>query len=165
MCRYTVVTESLFSVCAPHFITQTLLIVIFPLPFVYMWVTGQGQNTYSIKKMEDTFFGDLRMRPGVKYVFCHCGDCEHALVFTQMFRATISDCRIPAGCVFGCGCECGCGCGCGCGCRRVCMYGWVSEYHFGCTDVLMATREVCRFVSPARFYFHAHKRAQKHTLL
>ena len=45
------------------------------------------------------------------------------------------------------------------------MYGWVSEYHFGCTDVLMATREVCRFVSHARFYFHAHKRAQKHTLL
>ena len=59
--------------------------------------TPPGQAAYAVKKMEDTYLGDLHVRPGVKYLFCHCGDCEHAMVFTQIFRATPRDRLIPRG--------------------------------------------------------------------
>ena len=58
-------------------------------------VTPQGQPEYAVKKMEDTLLGDLSLRPGVTYLFSHCGDCEHALVFTQMLRPTARQRRVP----------------------------------------------------------------------
>ena len=58
-------------------------------------VSPPGQAAYSVKKMEETFLRDLSVKPGVKYLFCHCGNCEHALIFTQISRATEQDRLLP----------------------------------------------------------------------
>ncbi len=34
--------------------------------------------------MQDTTFGELRLRLGSQYLYQHMGDCRHVLVFTEM---------------------------------------------------------------------------------
>lgn len=43
-----------------------------------------GLGIYCSKKMEDTTFEDLSLRIGMPYLYCHRGNCEHIMVFTDV---------------------------------------------------------------------------------
>eukprot|EP00771_Trimastix_marina_P004157 gnl/Trimastix_PCT/898.p1 GENE.gnl/Trimastix_PCT/898~~gnl/Trimastix_PCT/898.p1 ORF type:complete len:351 (-),score=112.88 gnl/Trimastix_PCT/898:17-1069(-) len=46
--------------------------------------TQPGLGVFAQKKMEDTTFLDLTLRIGAPYLYCHQGNCEHAIVFTEI---------------------------------------------------------------------------------
>eukprot|EP01138_Halocafeteria_seosinensis_P015325 gb/GECG01015641.1/.p1 GENE.gb/GECG01015641.1/~~gb/GECG01015641.1/.p1 ORF type:complete len:405 (+),score=40.75 gb/GECG01015641.1/:1-1215(+) len=50
-----------------------------------------GWGLLESKAMEKTRFNDLTMRLGAHYLFCHQGDCQHILVFTDMRTVTRID--------------------------------------------------------------------------
>jgi len=43
-----------------------------------------GLGLFTKKKMEETQFKDLNIRLGFPYMFCHQGNCEHVVIFTEM---------------------------------------------------------------------------------
>lgn len=43
-----------------------------------------GLGLLNSKSMEETTFADLNIRLGYPYLFCHQGNCEHLVVFTDM---------------------------------------------------------------------------------
>lgn len=40
-------------------------------------------GVYMAKKMEETRFRDLSICLWKNYLYCHCGDCQHQIVFTD----------------------------------------------------------------------------------
>ena len=43
-----------------------------------------GLGLFTSKRMEDVVFEDLRVKLGYPYLYCHQGNCEHLLIFTDM---------------------------------------------------------------------------------
>ncbi len=56
---------------------------------VFVWAFRRGHcsgwGEVSTRTMEGTRFGDLVLRLGAHYLFRHHGDCEHLMVFTDMW--------------------------------------------------------------------------------
>lgn len=58
---------------------------------VLRWVRGEGVTrkrpsgwgSFQRSTMEGITFADLKVRLGAHYLYCHQGDCEHILVFTD----------------------------------------------------------------------------------
>jgi snRNA-activating protein complex subunit 3 len=46
--------------------------------------THPGLGLYQRKNMEEVIFSDLSIRLNQPYLFVHKGDCEHAIVFTDL---------------------------------------------------------------------------------
>ncbi|MBN3303795.1 SNPC3 protein, partial [Amia calva] len=51
-----------------------------------------GHGELRTARMEDTKFNDLKIKIGFPYLYCHQGDCEHVLVFTDIRLAHRDDC-------------------------------------------------------------------------
>ena len=51
-----------------------------------------GLSLLSTKTMEDTKMCDLNIRLGYPYLYCHQGNCEHLLIFTDMRLTLIPSC-------------------------------------------------------------------------
>lgn len=41
-------------------------------------------DTFKTADMHNTRFVDLKLRLGFPYLFCHCGECEHLIIFNQI---------------------------------------------------------------------------------
>ncbi|EGC34328.1 hypothetical protein DICPUDRAFT_35181 [Dictyostelium purpureum] len=54
--------------------------------FILDWLNEKNRATHQLKekKMEDTYFRDLKISLGEKYLYCHQGSCEHFIVFEQL---------------------------------------------------------------------------------
>jgi len=53
--------------------------------------THPGLGLYSSNSMERTLFNDLSIRIGFQYLYCHQGNCEHFIVFTELRSIKNSD--------------------------------------------------------------------------
>lgn len=40
--------------------------------------------TYTAKEMQSTVFNDLTVRVRAPYLYCHQGNCEHIIIFTDI---------------------------------------------------------------------------------
>jgi len=54
--------------------------------------TIPGLGLFENETMETTCFKDLKLRLGYPYVYCHQGNCEHIIVFTDMRIINDTDC-------------------------------------------------------------------------
>ena len=43
-----------------------------------------GLGLFTSKRMEDVVFEDLKVKLGYPYLYCHQGNCEHLLIFTDL---------------------------------------------------------------------------------
>ena len=43
-----------------------------------------GLGLFTSKRMEDVVFDDLKIKLGYPYLYCHQGNCEHLLIFTDL---------------------------------------------------------------------------------
>ena len=43
-----------------------------------------GLGFFTSKRMEDVVFEDLKIKLGYPYLYCHQGNCEHLLIFTDL---------------------------------------------------------------------------------
>lgn len=43
-----------------------------------------GLGLFTSKRMEDVVFEDLKIRLGYPYLYCHQGNCEHLIIFTDL---------------------------------------------------------------------------------
>lgn len=50
-------------------------------------------DTFTIGDMVNTRFEDLSLRLGYPYLFCHHGNCEHAIIFTDLRYLCLSICK------------------------------------------------------------------------
>ncbi|XP_033634605.1 snRNA-activating protein complex subunit 3-like [Asterias rubens] len=51
------------------------------------------RKTMTSKSMEDVTFNDLNIRLGYPYLYCHLGNCQHIMVFTDLRLLTNTDCQ------------------------------------------------------------------------
>ncbi|XP_026159635.1 snRNA-activating protein complex subunit 3 [Mastacembelus armatus] len=56
------------------------------------WAKARNFPPYSQAKMEDTRFIDLKIKVGFPYLYCHQGDCEHLVIFTDIRLVHKNDC-------------------------------------------------------------------------
>ncbi|CAH1796287.1 unnamed protein product [Owenia fusiformis] len=54
---------------------------------------SRGIGPFTSKKMEATTFYDLDLKIGQPYVYCHQGDCEHLIVFSDLRLVHPTDCQ------------------------------------------------------------------------
>ncbi|KAM4052315.1 snRNA-activating protein complex subunit 3 [Anomaloglossus baeobatrachus] len=52
----------------------------------------RGYGKFQAVKMEDFTFNDMNIKIGFPYMYCHQGDCEHLLVFTDIRLIHHEDC-------------------------------------------------------------------------
>ena len=43
-----------------------------------------GLGLFTSKRMEDIVFEDLKIKLGYPYLYCHQGNCEHLIIFTDL---------------------------------------------------------------------------------
>uniref|UniRef100_A0A3Q3PYI1 snRNA-activating protein complex subunit 3 n=1 Tax=Monopterus albus TaxID=43700 RepID=A0A3Q3PYI1_MONAL len=56
------------------------------------WAKACKFPPYRQAKMEDTRFMDLKVKVGFPYLYCHQGDCEHLVIFTDVRLVHKNDC-------------------------------------------------------------------------
>ncbi|KAJ8336158.1 hypothetical protein SKAU_G00395010 [Synaphobranchus kaupii] len=56
------------------------------------WAASHNFPTFQTAKMEETTFRDLKIKVGYPYLYCHQGDCEHVVIFTDIRLAHRDDC-------------------------------------------------------------------------
>ncbi|KAG7459019.1 hypothetical protein MATL_G00226810 [Megalops atlanticus] len=56
------------------------------------WAKTHEFPTFHTAKMEDTTFNKLTIRIGYPYLYCHQGDCEHVVIFTDIRLSHRDDC-------------------------------------------------------------------------
>ncbi|CAH3195011.1 unnamed protein product, partial [Porites evermanni] len=50
-----------------------------------------GLGLFTSKRMEDMVFEDLKIRLGYPYLYCHQGNCEHLIIFTDLRLLDVDD--------------------------------------------------------------------------
>ncbi|XP_028661691.1 snRNA-activating protein complex subunit 3 [Erpetoichthys calabaricus] len=53
----------------------------------------RGYEKFQTARMENTTFCNLKIKVGYPYLYCHQGDCEHVVIFTDIRLAHRDDCR------------------------------------------------------------------------
>ncbi|XP_068607607.1 snRNA-activating protein complex subunit 3 [Brachionichthys hirsutus] len=56
------------------------------------WAKSHGFPSSGQANMDDTKFVDLTLKVGFPYLYCHQGDCEHIVIFTDIRLAHKNDC-------------------------------------------------------------------------
>ncbi|XP_061573683.1 snRNA-activating protein complex subunit 3 [Cololabis saira] len=56
------------------------------------WAKSHNFPPYSQARMEDTLLADLTVKVGFPYLYCHQGDCEHLVIFTDIRLTHKNDC-------------------------------------------------------------------------
>ncbi|XP_048583981.1 snRNA-activating protein complex subunit 3 isoform X2 [Nematostella vectensis] len=59
------------------------------------WSKENGVGIFTSQKMETKRFDELVVRLGYPYVYCHQGDCEHLIIFTDLRPLSLS--KLPIG--------------------------------------------------------------------
>lgn len=50
-----------------------------------------GLGLFTSKRMEDVIFEDLKVKLGYPYLYCHQGNCEHVIMFTDLRLMNVDD--------------------------------------------------------------------------
>lgn len=50
-----------------------------------------GLGLFTSKRMEDVVFEDLKIKLGYPYLYCHQGNCEHVMIFTDLRLLDVDD--------------------------------------------------------------------------
>ncbi|XP_028833579.1 snRNA-activating protein complex subunit 3 [Denticeps clupeoides] len=57
------------------------------------WAKTRDFPAFTVAKMEETTFYDLKVKIGYPYLYCHQGDCEHVVILTDIRLIHRDDCR------------------------------------------------------------------------